>query len=301
MRSRKSSRSWAASPRSVASLTSSRIPNAEWSAANVNKLGLIAGNGVFPLEVAKAARRQGIQVAAVGHLNETAATLSAEVDELTWVKVGELERIIEVFKRAGVDQAAMAGGISRARLADSFAPDARALRMLSRIGRFSDDAVLRGVAGELEAEGIPMIDPVPLIPEALAHPGLIAGPDPSDAQLKDLDLAFAVARQIGAFDIGQTVAVRDGTVAAVEAVEGTDAALRRAAQLMGKRLVVVKSAKPGQDLRFDRPAIGPATIDLLKEIGAVVLGIEAEVTLLLERERTIEAARSAGVTVYGYD
>ena len=266
----------------------------------MNKLGLIAGNGIFPLEVAKAVRRQGIRVVAVAHLNETATALSAEVDELTWVKVGELERIIEVFKRSGVDQAAMAGGISRARLGDSFAPDARALRMLSRIGRFSDDAVLRGVAGEVEAEGIPMIDPVPFIPDALARAGRIAGPEPSAAQLRDLDLAFAVARQIGVFDIGQTVAVRDGTVAAVEAVEGTDTALRRAAQFMGKRLVVAKSAKPGQDLRFDRPAIGPATIALLDEIGAVVLGIEAEVTLLLERERTIEAARSAGVTVYGY-
>jgi UDP-2,3-diacylglucosamine hydrolase len=145
-----------------------------------------------------------------------------------------------------------------------------------------------------------MIDPVPFIPDALARAGRIAGPDPSAAQLRDLELAFAVARQIGAFDIGQTVAVRDGTVAAVEAVEGTDAALRRAAQLMGKRLVVAKSAKPGQDLRFDRPAIGPATIALLDEIGAALLGIEAEVTLLLEREHTIEAAQRAGVTVYGY-
>jgi DUF1009 family protein len=172
--------------------------------------------------------------------------------------------------------------------------------MLSRLERFSDDAILRGVAGEVEAEGIPMIDPVPFIPEALARAGRIAGPAPSEAQLKDLDLAFAVARQIGAFDIGQTVAVRDGVVAAVEAVEGTDAALRRAAGVMGKRLVVVKSAKPGQDLRFDRPAIGPATIALLSEIGAALLGIEAEITLLLERERTIEAARSAGVTVYGH-
>src|SRR5262245_10206671 len=179
MRSRRSSKSSAALPRFAASSTSSRIPNAEWSAANVNKLGLIAGNGVFPLEVARAARRQGILVVAVAHLNETAAALSAEVDELTWIKVGELERIIEVFKRSGVERAAMAGGISRARLGDSFAPDARALRMLSRIVRFSDDAVLRGVAGEVEAEGIPMIDPVPFLPDALACAGRIAGPDPS--------------------------------------------------------------------------------------------------------------------------
>ncbi len=266
----------------------------------MSKLGLIAGNGVFPIEVAAGARRRGIRVIAVAHQNETDPALQDAVDEITWIKVGELDRIIEVFKRAGVDEAAMAGGISRARLKDSFAPDARAIAMLSRIGRFSDDAVLRGVAGEVEAEGIPMIDPVPLVPGALARPGVAAGPEPTQAQLKDLDLAFAVARQLGNFDIGQTVAVRDGIVAAVEAVEGTDAALRRAAQLMGRHLVVAKSAKPGQDLRFDRPAIGPATIDLMAEIGAAVLGIEAGVTLVLDGERTVEAARAAGVTVYGH-
>jgi len=266
----------------------------------VNKLGLIAGNGVFPLEVAAGARRRGIRVIAIAHQNETDPALEDTVDEITWIKVGELERIIEVFKRAGVDEAAMAGGISRARLKDSFAPDARAIAMLSRIGRFSDDAVLRGVAGEVEAEGIPVIDPVPLVANALARPGVAAGPEPTPAQLKDLDLAFAVARQLGNFDIGQTVAVRDGIVAAVEAVEGTDAALRRAAQLMGRHLVVAKSAKPGQDLRFDRPAIGLATIDLMAEIGAAMLGIEAGVTLVLDGERTMEAARAAGVTVYGH-
>ncbi len=270
------------------------------SAASVNKLGIIAGNGVFPIEVAAGARRHGIGVIAIAHLNETDPALEKYVDEITWIKVGELERIIEVFKRGGVDQAAMAGGISRARLKDSFAPDARALQMLARIGRFSDDAVLRGVASEVESEGIPIIDPVPLVADALARPGLAAGPQLSEAQLHDLDLAFAVARQIGNFDIGQTVAVRDGIVAAVEAVEGTDAALRRAAQLMGKNLVVAKSAKPGQDLRFDRPAIGPATIALLAEIGASVLGVEAGVTLVLDRAATMEAARVSGVAVYGH-
>jgi hypothetical protein len=217
-----------------------------------------------------------------------------------WIKVGELERMIETFKSAQVTQAAMAGGISRARLTDSFAPDQRALAMLARIGRFSDDAVLRGVAAELEADGIAVIDPVFLLEEALAGEGRMAGPEPTRAQISDLELAFAVTRSLGPYDIGQAVAVRGGVVAAVEAVEGTDAAIRRAASLCGRGLVVVKAAKPGQDLRFDRPAIGPATIALLDEIGAALLGIEAQVTLLLEREHTIEAAQRAGVTVYGY-
>jgi len=266
----------------------------------VNKLGLIAGNGVFPIEVARGARRRGIPVIALAHAGESDPALEAAVDEITWIKVGELERIIGVLKAANVTEAAMAGGISRARLQGSFAPDARALRMLARIGRFSDDAVLRGVAGEIESEGIPVIDPVPFVEELLARAGLEAGPQPSPSDLKDLELAFAVARQLGRFDIGQTVAVRDGIIAAVEAVEGTDSALRRAAALAGKRLVVAKAAKPGQDLRFDRPAIGPATIELLAEIGATMIGVEAGVALILERERTLELARAGRVAVYGH-
>ena len=222
------------------------------------------------------------------------------LDEVTWIKVGELQKIVDVFKNAGVSEAAMAGGISRARLKDSFAPDARALKMLAGIGRFSDDAVLRGVAREVEAEGIKMIDPVPMIEHWLARAGVGAGPDPTPAQRRDLDLAFEVARRLGSYDIGQTVAVRDGMVAAVEALEGTDAALRRAAALVGAGLVVAKAAKPGQDMRFDRPAIGPATVELLAEIGAAMIGVEAGVALILERDRTLELARAKNVTIYGY-
>jgi DUF1009 family protein len=276
-----------------------------WSAAIVNKLGkkfgLIAGNGVFPLEVAKAARRHGYGVVAVAHQGETHETLAALVDDITWIKVGELERMIDAFKGAGVAQAAMAGGISRARLADSFAPDARALAMLTRIGRFSDDAVLRGLASEIEAEGIEVIDPVPMLDEIIAGPGLLAGPPPTAGQLSDLRIAFAILDALGNFDIGQTVAVRDGVVAAIEAVEGTDAALRRAAAVWGRGLVIAKGAKAAQDLRFDRPAIGPATLVLLDEIGAAMLGIQAHTAMILEREAAFARARELGLTLYGYE
>jgi DUF1009 family protein len=267
----------------------------------VNKLGLIAGNGVFPLEVARAARERGIKIFAVAHLNESDPALDSVIDEVTWIKVGELQKIVDVFKNAGVEEeAAMAGGISRARLKDSFAPDARALKMLAGIGRFSDDAVLRGVAREVEAEGIKMIDPVPMIAHWLARAGVGAGPEPTASQRRDLDLAFEIARRLGSYDIGQMVAVRDGMVAAVEALEGTDAALRRAAALVGAGLVVAKTAKPGQDMRFDRPAIGPATVELLTEIGASMIGLEAGVALILESDRTLELARAKNLTIYGY-
>ncbi len=266
----------------------------------MSSLGLIAGNGVFPIEVARAARRRGIRVVALAHEGETLRDLQECADEITWLKAGQLQTIIDVLKRAGVTEAALAGGIPRARLKDSFAPDARALRMLSGISRWSDDAVLRAIAREVEAEGIPVVDPAPLLDDALASDGLMAGPAPGPGQLSDLDYAFDVARRLGAFDIGQSVAVRGGVVAAVEAAEGTDAALRRAAALLGAKLVVAKAAKPGQDLRFDRPAIGPATIELLDEIGAAMIGVEAGKCLLLERERTLALARSSAITVYGH-
>jgi DUF1009 family protein len=207
----------------------------------------------------------------------------------------------DVPKSAAVKPAARAGGRRRARLADSFAPDARALAMLAKVGRFSDDAVLRALAAEIEADGIAVVDPVPMLDHVLARPGLEAGPAPSAAQMKDLDLAFNLMRALGGFDIGQTVAVLNGVVAAVEAVEGTDAALRRAAKLVGRGMVVAKAAKPGQDLRFDRPAIGPATIELLAELGAAMIGVEANGAMILERERTIGQAHALGVTLYGHE
>ncbi len=266
----------------------------------MSRLGLIAGTGIFPIEVAAGARRCGREVIAVAHLGETDRALEAHVNRITWIKVGELEKMIDAFRSAGVTEAAMAGGISRARLRDSFSPDARALRMLAGLGRMSDDAVLRGVAREIEAEGIAMIDPVPMLTNVLARAGVEAGPEPDAGKLRDLDLAFAVARHLGQFDIGQTVAVREGVVAAVEALEGTDAALRRAASLAGPGLVVAKTAKPGQDLRFDRPAVGAATVELLAEVGAAMLGVEAGICLVLERAKTLEVAAARGITVYGH-
>jgi hypothetical protein len=265
----------------------------------VSKLGIIAGNGVFPLEVAAAARRRGFAVVAVAHRGETDERLAALCEEITWIRVGELQAMIDAFKRAGVAEAAMAGGIARARLGESFAPDARAIAMLARVGRFSDDALLRAIAAEMESDGIAMIDPVPMLDNALATSGRMAGPEPGAAQLRDLRLALGAMRALGGLDVGQAAAVRDGVVGAIEAVEGTDAALRRAAALLGRGLVVAKVAKPGQDLRFDRPAIGPATIDLLAEIGAALIGVEAGQALILERARTLAAADDAGITVWG--
>jgi DUF1009 family protein len=266
----------------------------------VKRLGLIAGNGVFPLEVATAARRRGITVIAVAHRGESIPELADACDQITWIRVGEIQRLIDLLHAGNVDAAAMAGGIARTRLGQAFAPDARALTMLAKIRRLSDDSVLRALAGEIEAEGIKVIDPVPLIDGALADRGRMAGPEPPADRLSDVELAFAVMRALGDFDVGQAVAVDRGVVAAIEAVEGTDAALRRAAALCGRGLVVAKAAKRGQDMRFDRPAIGPGTIELLAELGASMIAVAAGEALILERARTIEIANRTGITIYGY-
>ena len=238
---------------------------------------------------------------AVAHRGETDERLAALCEEITWIRVGELQTMIDAFKRAGVTEAAMAGGIARARLGESFAPDARAIAMLARVGRFSDDALAargrgrsRGRRDRDDRSGAACST------TRSRGRGRMAGPEPSAAQLKDLRLAFGVMRALGSFDVGQAAAVRDGVVGAIEAVEGTDAALRRAAALCGRGLVVAKAAKPGQDLRFDRPAIGPATIELLSEIGAAMIGVEAGQALILERARTLAAAASAGITDGGW-
>ena len=242
----------------------------------MSKLGLIAGNGIFPLEVARAARRRGLGIIAIAHSGETDPALST-VDRRDHLDQGWRAATNDrSFQKRGRKRSRDGGwNLARAAREIRLPPMRGRWRCCSRIGRFSDDAVLRAVAGEIEAEGIAVIDPVPMLEDILAEPGLAAGPTPSPAQLKDLRVAFEIVRSVGRFDVGQAVAVRDGVVGAVEAIEGTDAALRRAAALMGKGLVVAKAAKPAQDLRFDRPAIGPATIELLADLGAAMIGVEA--------------------------
>ncbi len=267
----------------------------------MTSLGLIAGNGAFPLAVARAAVERGIRLVIAAHQGESLPELARVGARLAWFKVGQLQAIVDFFKAEGIDCAAMAGGISRARLHATFAPDERALRMLSGLSRLSDDALLRAVATELGADAISVVDPVALLDGALAPRGLAAGPAPSAAQLEDLRLACSVLKARGPFDVGQTVAVCSVVVGAVEALEGTDRALERAAALCGSGFVAAKGAKPGQDLRFDRPAVGPATVELLSRLGAALLGLEAEKALILERRLTLETAERCGLTVYGYD
>lgn len=265
----------------------------------MEKIGLIAGNGCFPVIFARTSRAEGVSVVAVAHEGETDPALSREVDELTWIKVGQLEPMVEVFRANGVRRAVMAGGIRKSALMEHFAPDARGMRCLARISTWSDDAVLRSVAAELEGEGIQMVESTLFLGSILAPEGLLAGREPDDAQRRDVQYGVSVAKGIGRFDVGQTVVVKSGVVLAIEAIEGTDSAIRRGGQLGRGGCVVVKTSKPGQDLRFDVPAVGPETVAVCTESGVSVLALEAGKTLLLEREKLLADAAAAGLTIVG--
>lgn len=262
-------------------------------------IGLIAGSGRFPTLVAQAARRQGLEVHAVAHELEADPTLAQHVDSLTWVKVGQVDGIVKAFKARGVREAAMAGGIGRIRSFTQARPDLGALKVAASLRSMRDDEMLRGVADYFEKQGVRIVAPTDYVPELLAGTGPLAGPAPTDAQLRDADVGREVATALGRVDVGQTVMVKDGAVLAVEAVEGTDEAIRRGGRYGGRGAVVVKRAKPGQDLRFDLPAVGPMTLEVMREVGATALFVEPGRTVLLDRAQLFKWAGRLGIAVVG--
>jgi DUF1009 family protein len=265
----------------------------------MERVGLIAGNGRFPLIFSRAARLQGLSVVAVAHRGETEPEIEHCVDDLTWIEVGQIEPIVATFRGRGVRRAVMAGGIRKAALLEHFAPDERGMRFLSKLGTWSDDAVLRGLAAELEEEGIEVVESTLFLSALLTPEGPLTSHALSEQQWRDVRYGLAAARGIGRWDIGQTVVVKSGVVVAVEAVEGTDAALRRGGDLGRGGAVAVKVSKPGQDLRFDVPAVGPETVRSCRAAGVDVLALEAGRTLLLDRDELVAAAESSGLAVVG--
>ena len=265
-------------------------------------IGLIAGNGDFPCLFARAARRAGVRVAAVGMLGETRPEVAAEVDSMGWVRVGQLGRMIRLLRRAGVREAAMAGGITKTRLFGRARLDWRGLRLLTRALVRRDDGMLRAIAAEFERDGICIIDSTRYMPDALCPVGLLTGREPSAQAWRDLHYGYRLAREFGKLDVGQTVVVKAGAVLALEAIEGTDACIRRAGALSGgDGAVVVKVAKPSQDMRFDVPVVGLTTLDSLTAAGVRVLGLEAGRTLLLAPEALLQAATKRGISIVGLD
>ncbi len=262
------------------------------------RIGLIAGNGPFPLMFAKQARQAGFSVVAVAHLGETDQALSDQVDEIEWLQVGAVESLISVFKKAGVSRAVMAGGIRKSRIFEPGA-DSRAQSMLSSLPVKSDDSLLRAFARELQKEEIEIQSPTAYLSHLLAKAGeMTRGLTPEEEEA--VRWGWPLAKKIGAMDIGQCIVIKGGVILSVEAIEGTDAAIRRGGALGGVGVMVIKICKPQQDLRFDLPAVGVATLETMREVGATALVVEAEKTLLFDKEKMLQMAREAGIAILGY-
>ena len=267
----------------------------------LERIGLIAGSGRFPIVFAETARRRGVEVVAVAHRGETAPELVHHVHAISWVQPGQIQALIDALKSHRVTRAVMVGGIAKPRLFREIMPDARALAAIARVGKLRDDLILRTLAEELESEGIRVVPSTTYLDEIVPEPGVLGAREPSAEEWADIRFGFQVVKAIGRFDIGQSVVVRGGGVVAVEGIEGTDATIRRAGLLAGGDIVVVKATKPIQDLRFDLPAVGPETIRTLVEVRGRALAIEARRTIVLDRTQTLALADEAKITVVAVD
>lgn len=271
-------------------------------------LGIIAGNGVLPAMVAIGARKLGRRVVVAALKGEASDELRLSADHFAEVPIGNLGAIVELFRNYGAAEAVMAGGVTKRRLLGRLRPDWLAARLLLRLRHFKDDAALRAVADILEEQGVTIVDASAFVPEALAPAGALSKRRPNAAEQADIEFGFGVLADLSPVDVGQTVVVRGGSILAIEAIEGTDACIRRGAELGQGRsavarggVVVCKAVKCGQDRRFDLPAIGLRTIEVCATAGVQVLAIEAGGTLLLDGAELVRAANRAHLSLVGVE
>jgi hypothetical protein len=275
--------------------------------ANKGKLGLIAGNGRFPFLVLEAARAEGFDVIVAAIKEEAFPEIESHGATVHWLSLGELSKLIDTFKREGVQRAIMAGQVKHKQIFSSIRPDWRLAKLLLSLGTRNTDSLLGAVAKVLADEGIVLENSTSLLEPLLAKPGVLTQRAPSERERKNVDYGRDVARHLAQYDIGQTVIVAEYACIAVEAMEGTDATIQRAGQLMAslesdastlsRALTVVKIAKPNQDMRFDVPVIGANTIEEMRNAGATCLAVDAGKCLLLDGNAIITSADSAGIAI----
>lgn len=263
------------------------------------KIGIIAGSGQFPLLFIQAARAAGRSVAVIAHKGETLPEVAAAADVACWVKLGQLGKIIRFFHEEGVGETVFLGAITKTQVFRDVFPDLKGLTLWNKIDRRQDDAILRAVAGALEREEIRVLESTLYLRHLLFPAGVLTKKKPSAEQRLDIEFGWHNARAVGRLDIGQCVVVRNRTVLAVEAIEGTDAAILRGGALAKEKAVVVKVRKPTQDFRFDLPATGLKTVETLATVKAAVIAVEAGQSLLFDREAMVRAADKAGIVVVG--
>jgi UDP-2,3-diacylglucosamine hydrolase len=281
----------------------------------LEKLGLIAGNGSFPLLLLDAAHAQGTRVVVAAIKEETSPLIENRgAESVHWLSLGELGKLIDTFKRAGVSTAIMAGQVKHKQIFSSIRPDWRLAKVLFSLGTRNTDSLIGAVAKVLEDEGIHLISSTSYLEPLLARPGVLTRRAPTEAEQKNVDYGRQVARHLAQYDIGQTVVIAEAACVAVEAMEGTDATILRAGEIMksagdgddadraasavlNRALTVVKVAKPNQDMRFDVPVIGLKTIETMKDSGATCLAIDAGKCLFLDGEKIVAAADEAGIAI----
>jgi DUF1009 family protein len=268
------------------------------------RLGLIAGNGRFPFLVLEAARAAGHDVTVVAAKEETFPELTDAAkrtgSEIHWVSLGQLGTCISLLKKAGVSHAVMAGQVKHTKIFSlGITPDWTMAKVLGKLMSRNTDGVIGAVAGVLRENGIELMDSTTLLTPLLASPGVLTSRAPTEEEQKDLAFGYRIADQIAGLDVGQTVAVKHQAVVAVEAMEGTDEVIARAGHLAGPGVAVIKVAKPKQDMRFDVPVIGFATIQAMRVAGAAVLSIDAGKTLVLDREAVLASANEAKIAIVG--
>jgi DUF1009 family protein len=274
----------------------------------MERIGLIAGNGTFPFLVLDAARAAGYEVVVVAIKEETSPEIDSRgAASVQWLSLGELSKLIETFQRSGVSRAIMAGQVKHKQIFSAIRPDWRLAKLLLSLGTRNTDSLLAAIAKILADEGITLQNSTWLLEPLLVRPGVLTQRSPGEQERKNVDYGRAVARELAQHDIGQTVVIAESACVAVEAMEGTDATIARAGEIMAslhgdastlsRGLTVVKIAKPNQDMRFDVPVIGVKTIDAMQAAGATCLGLDAGKCLLLDGEKVIEAANAAGIAI----
>ena len=261
--------------------------------------GLIAGNGQFPFLVIEGARKQGVELAVVAINEETDKRIDDVAANVAWVGIGQLGKMISFLKEHGVEKAIMAGQVKHVQIFSGAMPDMRMVKMLWNLPRRNTDALIGGVAAELANDGIELIDSTYFIQDQLAAEGSLTKRKPTDVELENVDYGLHIAGEIARLDLGQTIVVRGKACVAVEAMEGTDAVIKRAGELANGKLTVVKVAKPGQDMRFDVPVVGLPTIEAMIAAGATCLSVTAGKTLIFDREEMIALADRNKIAIVG--
>jgi UDP-2,3-diacylglucosamine hydrolase len=260
-------------------------------------LGIIAGNGVYPRLLAGSARKAGVKkIVSAAFTGETDPALEQHVDHIEWMRVGQLNRLLKFFREQEVHHAMMAGQIAPKNLFD-LRPDAKALLLLAKLKQRNAESIFAAIADELAKIDVDLLPATTFLEDSLAPSGLIAGPKLSRREEEDVDLGWNIAKEIARLDVGQTVIVKNATIVAVEAFEGTNETIRRGGALARKDAIMVKVAKPNQDMRFDVPVVGVETLRVASEAKLRVIAIEADKTLLLERDAIIDFANGEKISI----